>query len=127
MTDDGDLQRSDQAPAKLSGDLQTWENSFRIAIDTIPGLAWFGSADGPVEFLNRQWCDFTGISMDDALGWGWASTIHPDDQPGLEAHWRKALTRGVPGETEARVRRFDGTYRGFCSAMPRCWTIMAAL
>lgn len=97
----------------LSGDLQSWEKSFRIAIDTIPGLAWFGGADGPVEFLNRQWCEYTGIRMDDALGWGWTTTIHPDDLPGLEMQWRDAMASGAPGELEARVRGVDGEYRWF--------------
>lgn len=105
--------RAGHGSATLSGDLQAWEKSFRIAIDTIPGLAWFGSADGPVEFLNRQWCDYSGISLDEALGWGWTASIHPDDLPGLEARWRGALERPAPGELEARVRRFDGEYRWF--------------
>lgn len=113
MTESIPQQHPEHTSAKLSGDLQAWEKSFRIAIDTIPGLAWFGSADGPVEFLNKQWCEYTGISLDDALGWGWTATIHPDDLPGLEAQWRVALERGGPGELEARVRRFDGEYRWF--------------
>lgn len=96
-----------------SGDLDAWEQSFRTAIDTIPGLAWFGSAEGPVEFLNKQWCEYTGMSLNDALGWGWTATIHPDDLPSLEAQWRDALARGGPGELEARVRRCDGEYRWF--------------
>ncbi|SFS13710.1 PAS domain S-box-containing protein [Dyella sp. OK004] len=106
-------QHAEHRGATLSGDLQSWEKSFRIAIDTIPGLAWFGSADGPVEFLNRQWCEYTGIPMDDALGWGWTATIHPDDLPGLEKEWRGAMEHGAPGELEARVRGFDGEYRWF--------------
>lgn len=106
-------QRAGHRSATLSGDLQAWEKSFRTAIDTIPGLAWFGSAEGPVEFLNRQWCEYTGISMDDALGWGWTATIHPDDLPSLEARWRENIEHRTPGELEARVRRFDGEYRWF--------------
>lgn len=106
-------QTVEHASATLEGDLPAWEKSFRTAIDTIPGLAWFGSADGPVEFLNKQWCDYTGIRMDDALGWGWAVTIHPDDMSGLEAQWRGALEHGAAGELEARIRRFDGEYRWF--------------
>jgi PAS domain S-box-containing protein len=104
---------AEQASATLDGDLQSWEESFRIAIDTIPGLAWFGSAEGPVEFLNKQWCDYTGITMDDALGWGWTCTIHPDDMSGLQTQWQQALAQGAAGELEARVRRFDGEYRWF--------------
>ncbi|MEO6798467.1 MAG: histidine kinase [Rhodanobacter sp.] len=106
-------QSAENSSATLAGDIQFWEDSFRIAIDTIPGLAWFGSADGPVEFLNKQWCDYTGISMEDALGWGWTATIHPDDMSGLQTQWQEALAQGVPGELEARVRRADGVYRWF--------------
>jgi len=106
-------QTKGHARATPAGDLQAWEKSFRIAIDAIPGLTWFGSAEGPVEFLNKQWCDYTGIAMDDALGWGWTVTIHPDDMPSLEAQWRTALMHGTPGELEARVRRYDGEYRWF--------------
>lgn len=113
MTDTTPRQRAAHTSATLSGDLQSWEKSFRTAIDTIPGLAWFGSAEGPVEFLNKQWCEYTGIPMDDALGWGWTSTIHPDDLPALEVQWRGALIRRAPDELEARVRRFDGEYRWF--------------
>ncbi|HUH54881.1 MAG TPA: histidine kinase [Rhodanobacter sp.] len=104
---------AEPASTTLASDLQSWEKSFRIAIDTIPGLAWFGSADGPVEFLNKQWCDYTGISMDDALGWGWTATIHPDDMSRLQTQWQDALAHGQAGELEARVRRFDGEYRWF--------------
>jgi PAS domain S-box-containing protein len=113
MTDTPPRPRTAHKSATLSGDLQSWEKSFRTAIDTIPGLAWFGSADGPVEFLNKQWCEYTGIAMDDALGWGWTRTIHPDDLPGLEVQWRGAMIRRAPDELEARVRRFDGEYRWF--------------
>jgi PAS domain S-box-containing protein len=104
---------AEPASATLASDLQSWEKSFRIAIDTIPGLAWFGSAEGPVEFLNKQWCDYTGISLDDALGWGWTATIHPDDMSRLQTQWQDALAHGQAGELEARVRRFDGEYRWF--------------
>lgn len=106
-------QETGPTAATLSGDLQSWENSFRVAIDTIPGLAWFGSADGPVEFLNRQWCEYTGVPLHEALGWGWTATIHPDDFASLELQWQDSLMRGAPGELEARVRRFDGEYRWF--------------
>ncbi len=111
-----DAANRQQAGAPSPGapsDLRDWEKSFRDAIDTIPGLAWFCRKDGSAEFLNSQWCAYTGLSIEDALGWGWTSTVHPDDLPGLDAHWRATLALGAPDEHEARIRRFDGEYRWF--------------
>jgi len=36
-------------------------------------------ADGSVEYLNKRWLDYTGLSEQQALGWGWKDCIHPGD------------------------------------------------
>ena len=87
--------------------------SLQLFIDTIPGLVWSAQPDGHIDFLNQRWCEFTGLSLDKAIGWGWRATIHPADLPALEAYWASLLTSGKPGETEARMRRYDGDYRWF--------------
>jgi len=98
---------------RVYADLRHWEARFRLAIDTIPGLTWFCRADGSAEFLNNQWCAYTGLTMEEALGWNWMNVIHPDDLPGLTEHWRKTIRSIYPDEHEARMRRFDGEYRWF--------------
>lgn len=89
------------------------ERDLKLSIDTIPGLTWFCRADGAAEFLNKQWCDYTGLSGSEALGWNWAQAIHPDDLPHLQRRWLEALSSNRADETEARIRRFDGEYRWF--------------
>ncbi len=99
---------------------QEAQSRLQLDIDCIPGLTWSGGPDGSVEFLNKQWRDYTGLSLEQALGWKWAQTIHPDDLPQLQKLWREILRTGVPTDVEARVRRYDGTYRWFlfrCSAL----------
>jgi PAS domain S-box-containing protein len=44
---------------------------------------------------------------------GWQAAIHPEDLPELLGRWRSILASGVPGEMQARLRRFDGEYRWF--------------
>jgi PAS domain S-box-containing protein len=83
------------------------------ALDSIPLQIWRSRADGFTEYLNKRWLDYTGMTLDQALGWQWLVTIHPDDLPGLRDTWGKALASGRPGEAEARMRRFDGIYRWF--------------
>jgi formate hydrogenlyase transcriptional activator len=82
-------------------------------IDTIPTLAWCNLPDGTNEFLNQRWHDYTGLSPEDAHGWGWKVTIHPDDLPALMGKWQELLASGQSGEIEARLRRHDGKYRWF--------------
>jgi PAS domain S-box-containing protein len=93
--------------------LRQTEEQFRKAIDTIPGLVWTSLPDGHIDFLNKRWLDYTGLSHDAASGWGWQVAVHPDDLPGLIAYWKSILAAEEAGEYEARLRRFDGQYRWF--------------
>ena len=89
------------------------ETQLRIMIDTIPALAWCCLPDGTTEFSNKRWLDYTGLSQNEALGWGWQLPVHPDDLEKLVETWRAVLVSGEPGGGEARLRRFDGEYRWF--------------
>jgi PAS domain S-box-containing protein len=89
------------------------EQSLTEAIDTIPGLVWVVRPDGEVDFLNERWRSYTGLTLEQARGWGWSKAIHPDDLAHLETYWRSVLASGKPGEIEARMRRFDGKFRWF--------------
>src|SRR5216684_8410482 len=82
-------------------------------IDAIPTLAWSARPDGSNEFLNRRWHDYTGLSAEEGLGWGWKTAVHPEDLGRLTAKWESILASGEPGESEARLRRADGVYRWF--------------
>jgi PAS domain S-box-containing protein len=87
------------------------EQKLRAVINTIPTLSWSTRPDGYVEFLSQRWLDFTGLSEEQAKGFGWAVAIHPDDAPGLVEYWQAALASGTHVDVEARLRRFDGVYR----------------
>ena len=85
----------------------------RVMVDTIPGQVWCTRPDGSVEYLNRPWLDYTGLSMDEARDAGWTVALHPEDRPRVLKRWRSYLASGQPGEVEARLRRHDGAYRWF--------------
>jgi PAS domain S-box-containing protein len=102
-----------EEPSKAEKALAESERNLRQTIDTIPVMAWCNRADGSNEFLNRRWHDYTGLPPEEAHGWGWQVTLHPDDLPGLLVKWRHMLATGESGELEARLRRFDGVYRWF--------------
>src|SRR5256886_12612017 len=103
------------ADAKEHGDAvqKEAEDQLRMMIDKMPTLAWSCRPDGTTEFLNQRWLDYTGLSLAEALGWGWKVPVHPEDLGRLLDTWRGLLACGEPGEAEARLRRFDGEYRWF--------------
>lgn len=94
-------------------EVQKSEAKLRQVIDAIPTLAWCNLPDGPNEFLNKGWHEYTGFSPEESHGWGWQAAFHPDDLPPLMERWGKMLASGESDEIEARLRRHDGVYRWF--------------
>jgi formate hydrogenlyase transcriptional activator len=107
------LQRSEAALQKAFDEIKNSEAKLRQVIDAIPILAWCNLPDGPNEFLNKRWHDYTGLAPEESHGWGWQVAFHPEDLPPLVEKWRELLISGEPGEIEARLRRSDGVYRWF--------------
>jgi PAS domain S-box-containing protein len=89
------------------------EDRLRTIIDTIPGLVWGARADGSAEYINKRWLDYSGLSLEDAKGWGWVVSVHPEDIGMLSTRWMEIIASKKPGEVEARVKRFDGEYRWY--------------
>jgi PAS domain S-box-containing protein len=104
---------AEEALRRSEAQLARAERELRLTLDTIPTLAWRARADGFAEYLNKRWLDYTGISLEQGLGWQWREAIHADDLPGVLHAWRKMLEFEKPQEVEARMRRFDGIYRWF--------------
>ena len=76
-------------------------------------MAWSAAANGPAEFFNRRWLDYAGLAADQVQNWNWTAAVHPDDLNALLDYWRTAIASSQSGETEARLRRFDGVHRWF--------------
>jgi len=95
----------------LYANLQKSEDRLRLVIDTIPALVWSARPDGSVDFVNQRWKEYTGLSLEEGLGWKWEDTVHPGDIERFVREWRTTLVSGEPMRTEVRVRRADGEYR----------------
>ena len=82
-------------------------------VDALPALVWTTQDDGRCDFVNRRWCEYTGIEPKIALDHGWQRAIHPDDlRPFLDA-WNAIRQSGVAKEIDGRLRRSDGEYRWY--------------
>jgi PAS domain S-box-containing protein len=87
------------------------ENRIRLVIDTAPAMLHSARPDGYVDFFNKRWLEYVGVSLEDIAGWQWTKVIHPEDVEGVVGKWRSSVATGEPFEAEARLRRADGEYR----------------
>jgi PAS domain S-box-containing protein len=90
------------------------ERKLREAIETIPAMAWIAGPDGALQFLNRRWVEYTGLSQLEAEEVRKVA-IHPDDQDRIHRGMEASFASGEPFEEEMRIRRTDGEYRWFLS------------
>ncbi len=91
------------------------EDRIQLVLDTVPVTIWTTRPDGRCDFASQRWLDYTGMTLEQALGYGWTQAVHPDDIEQSLTKWRGALPELKPFEAEIRIRRFDGQYRWFLS------------
>jgi PAS domain S-box-containing protein len=84
---------------------------FVFMAESMPQKIFTASPEGTVEYLNRQWADFTGLTFEDIKEFGWARCVHPDDLEGNLKAWKASLETGEPFTIQHRFLRADGCYR----------------
>jgi PAS domain S-box-containing protein len=103
--------RSADALANSRRVLQESEERFRHMADTAPVLIWVSAPDKLYTFFNKGWLDFTGRSMEQELGNGWASGVYPEDLDRCLATYSSSFDARRTFQMEYRLRRADGEYR----------------
>jgi PAS domain S-box-containing protein len=85
--------------------------NIQLLVDSIPALIHTSRPDGYLDYFNKPWLEYLGVTLDQMAGWNWTTFIHPEDLDGIVAKWRASLATGEVFEYEARVRRASGEYR----------------
>jgi PAS domain S-box-containing protein len=99
-----------EAPANVTAELES-ETRFRTMADHAPVLLWMAGTDGLCHYFNLTWLNFTGRSMEQEVGNGWAEGVHPEDFQRCMATYLDAFVERRAFSMEYRMRRHDGEYR----------------
>src|SRR6266446_3897453 len=91
--------------------LRESEERFRTVANAAPVMIWMSGTDKLCNFFNKGWLDFTGRSLEQELGNGWAEGVHAEDRHRCLAVYERAFDAREPFTMEYRLRRNDGEYR----------------
>ncbi|MBN3884052.1 MAG: response regulator [Nostoc sp. JL34] len=92
--------------------LRQSEERYRYLAEAIPQLVWTTKPNGECDFFNQNWCDYTGLTLEQSLGSGWLAALHPDDVQRADKVWSDAVKDSTIYNNEYRFKRaVDGSYR----------------
>lgn len=65
--------------------------------------------DGYTTYVNPEWLQLSGLTIEESLGFGWLNAVHPDDRTHLVAKWESDVKLKGPSLAEYRFLRPDGS------------------
>jgi len=85
---------------------------YRFLADAVPQIVWTAKPDGYIDYANKRWCDYSGMTIEQTKDWGWSHVLHPDDLQNAVERWTNAFSTASDYEVEYRFKRAsDGVYR----------------
>jgi PAS domain S-box-containing protein len=107
-------------PERAHACLSESEQRFRAMADDAPMPIWQSGRDKLCDFFNQGWLDFTGRTMAQEMGNGWAEGVHPQDLEHCLRVYESSFDARQSFEMEYRLRHRDGKYRWVLDrGMPR--------
>lgn len=93
----------------MSGNLSREE--YRLLVEQAPIMIWRSTITMECDYFNEIWLAFTGRTMEQETGNGWAGGVHADDLDRCLKIYTEHFSRRAVFEMEYRLRRHDGAYR----------------
>jgi PAS domain S-box-containing protein len=93
---------------RVALELEASEVKFRAMADSAPVLIWLADIDKACVWFNTQWLAFSGRTLEQERGWGWAEGVHPDDLDRCAATYTKAFDARQAFSMDLQMPELDG-------------------
>lgn len=90
---------------------RTSEDQYVEILESFPALIWRSGTSGLCDYFNTMWLEFTGRTMGQEVGEGWAEGVHPEDLDRCLKTYLDAFALREPFLMDYRLRRHDGEWR----------------
>ncbi len=94
--------------AGISGQNREW---FREIADYMKEMMWMSNHQHQINFVNKAWLKFRGVSLENESGNGWMDGIYLEDKYQVTAEQNAAYLAKSDYAIQFRYRKFDATYR----------------
>jgi PAS domain S-box-containing protein len=108
---DGNLRTALRDREEALRDAEKARERFRFLAESMPQKIFTATPGGEGEYYNRQWIEYTGLTLEQIKDFGWTRYLHPDDLEPTVRNWQRSVETGEPFLAQQRVRRADGVYR----------------
>ncbi len=78
--------------------------------NSIPHVVWRSKANGTMDYFNKVWTNFTGLTTQQSIGNGWQSAFHPEDLRHFLKTWVENIGSAEDFEVECRIKNSNGEF-----------------
>lgn len=104
----GLLFRTEERRIVALSQIKKSEKRYQTLSENSPVGIFRARPDGYTTYVNPRWSELSGLSAEEAMGYGWTKAVHPEDREELMKGWEDATSNQLNSIAEYRFLRNDG-------------------